>query len=89
MVGSKRCEAELGLVEEPADSPGSGGRTGLAYGGVAGDDDHVAAAASQNPSPAARALPAQLSYRHEAKPAEVRPAAPPGPAPRPLQPVPG
>ncbi len=44
----------------------------------------VAAAASENPSPAARALLAQLTQRHE-----VRPAAPPGPAPRPPQPVPG
>lgn len=34
---------------------------------------HVAAAASQNPSPAARALLAQLSHRHEVKP-EVKPA---------------
>ena len=70
---------------------------------------HVAAAASENPSPAARALLAQLSHRPEAKPsgdrpaeagpAEVRPAevrpsgirpaTPPGPAPRPPQPVPG
>ena len=50
---------------------------------------HVAAAASENPSPAARALLAQLSHRHEVRPAEVRPASPPGPAPRPPQPVPG
>lgn len=55
---------------------------------------HVAAAASENPSPAARALLAQLSERHparpaEARPAEVRRAVPPGPVPRPPQPVRG
>jgi len=75
---------------------------------------HVAAAASENPSPAARALLAQLSHRPEARPSEarpsgdrpaeagpaevrpaevrpsgIRPATPPGPAPRPPQPVPG
>jgi len=64
----------------------------------------VAAAASENPSPAARALLAQLTHQHEVKPAQVgpaqvrsaqigraepRPAAPPGPVPRPPQPVPG
>ena len=60
----------------------------------------VAAAASENPSPAARALLAQLTHRHEVRPAGVqaqpgsaaggvRPASPPGPAPRPPQPVRG